>query len=108
MSKADFYDVVAAKHCVCACDNPHISLSNEKKVIAVELDNPDQPRESSRWIVYLSTCKRCQEKVTMANGFGGISLVGIDAIRAAAEEAAKRDRAKLDWSQVEFTKISGN
>ena len=92
MSKADFYDVVAAKHCVCACDNPHISLSNEKKVIAVELDNPDQPRESSRWIVYLSTCKRCQEKVTMANGFGGI----------------KRDRAKLDWSQVEFTKISGN
>lgn len=48
MSKADFYDVVAAKHCVCACDNPHISLSNEKKVIAVELDNPDQPRESSR------------------------------------------------------------
>ncbi|PTH79090.1 hypothetical protein [Aeromonas veronii] len=108
MSKADFYDVVAAKHCVCACDNPHINHFKQKIVIAVELDNPDQPRESSRWIVYLSTCKRCQEKVTMANGFGGINLVGIDAIRAAAEEAAKRDRAKLDWSQVEITKISGN
>jgi hypothetical protein len=101
MSKADFYDVVAAKHNDCTCANPHIDLSGKKSVIAVELDNPDQARESSRWIVYQGCCKQCQERLIFGNSFGGISLTGLDEIKAAAVIAAKAHRLEIDWNKVE-------
>lgn len=101
MSKADFYDVVAAKHSVCVCANPQINLSDKKKVIAVELDNPDQPRESSRWIVYQGSCKICEDRLTFGNTFGGISLIGLDAIKASAVADAKAHHLKIDWKKVE-------
>ncbi|HHP5494150.1 TPA: hypothetical protein ACSCYS_004562 [Aeromonas veronii] len=104
MAKRDFYDVISSKHCACQCENPRPNLFEDRRVVGVELDNPDQPRESSRWVVYLSTCKTCDKDVTFGERFGSINLTGLDAIKEAAQKAVSR--ATKRWvKQIQWNKI---
>jgi len=105
MAKRDFYEVVCSKHCACQCDNPRPNLFEDKRVVGVELDNPDETRESSRWVVYLSVCKTCDKDVTFGERFGSINLTGLDAIKEAAQKAVSRATKgrveEIQWSEIE-------
>lgn len=102
MSSNKFYDIMAERHSLCECLEPCLDTNKGRKVVAVDLDQPDEPRESSRWIVYLGTCARCKSRVTYGTGFGGYGLVGLAALKAAAEKTAG---ASINWRRIDTSII---
>jgi hypothetical protein len=88
MDSAKFYARVAKKYCACGCKEPYLKDRKHGNVIAVDLEQPDYSRSSSRNIVYLSECGRCGKELTHGTGIGSFCTVGEVELMALAEKQA--------------------
>lgn len=77
-------------------------MNKDKKMraVAVDLDDPDAARNSSRWIVFLGACASCQLPLTYGANFGGYALKGLAGIKHAADMESDAHHVKIHWSSV--------
>lgn len=92
-----FYRKVTEKHCSCLCSDPVTNSDKERRVLAVDLDHPDYGRESSRYIIFKTSCKKCEKSLTFGAGVGSFHSTGIDNLK---HLAAKEAREPIDWNNV--------
>jgi len=97
-----FYKKTACAFCDCECINPSILDTNDKKVLAVDLEWPEYGRDSSRYIVFLSECGKCGEDLTYGSGFGSFNSSGLPELKKLAEDSTG---LVIDWPKT-MTSIS--
>lgn len=97
MDSEKFYHAVAEMYSDCDCVNPVFKSGASKRVVAVDLDHPDQVRQSSRYIVFLGKCSCCAKDTTVGTGLGSFNQIGLDNLKRLAE---KKNGSKINWSGV--------
>lgn len=97
MNSDSFYNSISEQFTLCECLFPRRDPAIKMKLVAVDLDMPDQQRDSSRYLIYTTPCTCCKQPVTFGVTFGSYNLTGLKAIKAAAE--AKYGK-KITWSKV--------
>ena len=102
-SSQAFYDALAERFCGCTCNVPVVADFGEKRVLGVDLETPDYPRNSSRYIVFVGDCDNCGKPLTWGSSCDSFCAIGVDAIKTKAEADTGRSIA---WGSV-ITTIKG-
>ena len=93
----ELYKKVANKFCDCRCSEPVTNSDKSRSVLAVDLDAPDYGREQSRYIIFLTDCRKCKQPLTFGTGVGSFHSTGTVNLKHLAEKEA---RQAIDWNNT--------
>lgn len=97
---AAFYEAVSDKLTKCTCYEPHCDYDN-KKLVAADLEHPNQPRNSSRYAVFSTKCLDCKKPITLSTQFGSFSTTGLDELKQLVIE---KSGTPVNFSKIITTK----
>lgn len=99
LNSEHFYTKVADKYCLCRCDAPFVKRGDDCKseLLAVDLEQAQYSRSTSRNIIYLTTCGNCNKPLTYGTGIGSFCTTGEETLKYLAEKELGR--------KIEFDKI---